>query len=405
MNTIMCITIHHILGKMDAEGNLDMFLLAAVILVAVLRARRRQARPQHNSVLTGRLYYAEIMATENVNRFRQVARMDKETFILLKEILEDGGLRDSELCAGEKIMILLHVLRGFTNRETAERWQHSGSTISEAVHEVSHYLDNIKQRIYKPALAGDPIPTQIANNGKFSPYFDDCIGALDGTHIPAVIPTDLHHPFRNRKKVISQNVLAVGNFDLTFAYGLFGWEGSAHDARVFDDAKLKGLPLIIGKYYLADGGYALTKYTLTPFRAVRYHLVEFGINGVGPANSKELFNLRHSSLRNSIERLFGIVKNRFPILKKMSPYTFEFQCDLVQCCFLMHNFVHLNQLYEDEFYDVEVINDPNILDNEDEEAEEDEDNVNYQALKMWRNNIADAMWAQYLLHIAQNNDN
>jgi hypothetical protein len=86
----------------------------------------------------------------------------------------------------------------------------------------------------------------------------------------------------------------------------------------------------------------------------------------------------------------------FSILRKMSPYKFEFQCDLVQCCFLIHNFVHLIQLYEDEFYDLEVVNDPNVLENEDEEADEDEDNANYQALKMWRNNIADAMWAQYL---------
>lgn len=391
---------------MDAEGNLDVILIVAVILVAVYRARRRQARPQHNSALNGHQYYTEIMATENINRFRQVARMDKETFYLLKENLEDGGLEDSMyICSGQKIMILLHVLRGYTNRETAERWQHSGSTISDTVHEVSHCLNNIKQRIYKPAVAGDLVPTQIANNGKFTPYFDDCIGALDGTHIPAVIPVDLQNPFRNRKKVITQNVLAVGNFDLTFAYCLFGWDGSAHDARVYDDAKLKGLPLIIGKYYLADGGYALTKYTLTPYRGVRYHLVEFGINGVGPVNSKELFNLRHSSLRISIERLFGIVKRRFPILNKMSPYKFEFQCDLVQCCFLMHNFVHLNQLYEDEFYDVEIINNPDLLDDEDEENDEDEDNVNYQALKMWRNNIADAMWEQYLLHMAQNNAN
>ena len=78
----------------------------------------------------------------------------------------------------------------------------------------------------------------------------------------------------------------MGNFGLTFAYALFGWEGSAHDSRVYDDAKLKGLPLIFGKYYLADGGYGLTKYTLTPYPGVRYHLVEFGNNGVGPVNSK-----------------------------------------------------------------------------------------------------------------------
>jgi DDE superfamily endonuclease len=266
----MCITIEHNISTMDAEGNLNVVLLVAVILMAAYRARRRQARPQYDPALNGHLYYTEIMTTENVNRFRQVARMDKATFNLLKENLMDGGLADSMyICCGQKIMILLHVLRGYTNREIAERWQHSGSTISDIVHEVAHCLDNIKQRIYKPARAGDPVPTQIANNGKFTPFFDNCIGALDGTHIPAVIPVDLQNPFRNRMKVTSQNVLAVGNFDLTFAYALFGWEGSAHDSRVSDDAKLKGLPLIFGKYYLADGGYGLTKYTLTPYPGVR----------------------------------------------------------------------------------------------------------------------------------------
>lgn len=149
MNTNICIIIHRVITKMDADGNLNVILLVAVILVAAYRARRRNARPQHDSALNGHLYFTEIMATENVNRFRQVARMDKETFTLLKQnLLEDGGLRDSMyICTGQKIMILPHVLRGYTNRETAERWQHSGSTIS-------HCLDNIKQRIYKPAAAG-----------------------------------------------------------------------------------------------------------------------------------------------------------------------------------------------------------------------------------------------------------
>ena len=72
----------------------------------------------------------------------------------------------------------------------------------------------------------------------------------------------------------------------------------------------------------------------------------------------------------------------------------------------MHNFVRLNQLYEDEFYDVEIVNNPIVLeDNDDEVGDEDEDGINYQELKIWRNNIADAMWVQYQLNIAQNNAN
>lgn len=35
---------------------------------------------------------------------------------------------------------------------------------------------------------------------------------------------------------MSQNVLAACNFDLEFIYVLSGWEGSAHDAKVLNDA-------------------------------------------------------------------------------------------------------------------------------------------------------------------------
>ena len=82
----------------------------------------------------------------------------------------------------------------------------------------------------------------------------------------------------------------------------------------------------------------------------------------------------------------------------MSPYDFEFQCGIVQSCFLILNFVLINQLYEDEFYIVEVLNNP--IAEDDENEDDDEGGVNMQALKIWRNGIAQAMWAQYLLNLA-----
>ena len=42
--------------------------------------------------------------------------------------------------------------------------------------------------------------------------------------------------YLNRHGTISQNVLAACNFDLQFMYVLSGWEGSAHDSRVLNDA-------------------------------------------------------------------------------------------------------------------------------------------------------------------------
>ena len=101
-------------------------LHAIVVVADVVGALQNVARNpvlQHTSVLTGQLYFAEVMETYNVHRFHEVARMDHATFIA-------GGLVNSlYICAGKKIMFLVQVLRGYTNRQIKERWQHSGSTI------------------------------------------------------------------------------------------------------------------------------------------------------------------------------------------------------------------------------------------------------------------------------------
>ena len=383
---------------MENAGGIDVVLVVAAVL-GVLHNAVPIPVLQHTSALTGQMYFDEIMQTYNVHRFHEVARMDRATFLKFQLFLsETGGLLNSlYICNGQKLMILIQVFRGYTVRQIRERWQHSSATISIVVHETSDALKRCSAIIFQPAMVGGPTPPEISNVAKFSPFFDNCVGALDGTHIHARVPIADQEAFRNRKKFISQNVLGVANFDLTFAYALCGWEGSAHDSRVFDDSKDKGFPVITGKHYLGDAGYGLSENVLTPYRGVRYHLREYDVNG--PQNAKELFNLRHSSLRNVIERMYGVLKRRFPVLIKMSPYEIEFQCDIVHCCFLVHNFIRMNQLYEDEFYQEEEVVNGNHVDNEDE----DHQLANYNALKAWRNGIADAMWANYLVVMAQHN--
>jgi hypothetical protein len=112
----------------------------------------------------------------------------------------------------------------------------------------------------------------------YYPYFRDCVGAIDGTHIPAFVPEDKRAPFRNRKGTISQNVLAGCSFDFKFVYVLPGWEGSASDSVVFQDARATDFQIPDGKYYLGDSGYPNTDALLVPYRSVRYHLKEWGIN-------------------------------------------------------------------------------------------------------------------------------
>ena len=83
------------------------------------------------------------------------------------------------------------------------------------------------------------------------------------------VPAEKRKRYRNRKGYLSQNVLAVCNFDMKFTYGLAGWEGSAHDGRVLSDAiETKGFQIPIGKYCLGDAGYSNLDYLLVPYNRV-----------------------------------------------------------------------------------------------------------------------------------------
>ena len=121
-----------------------------------------------------------------------------------------------------------------------------------------------------------PVPEEIRSQKKFFPYFKDCIGALDGSHIPAHVPESCRASYRNRKGQISQNVLCASSMDMRFMYILPGWEGSALDTRVYEDARTSDFKVPPGKYYLGDGGYGGSESLLVPYRGVRYHLKEWG---------------------------------------------------------------------------------------------------------------------------------
>jgi len=243
---------------------------------------------------------------------------------------------------------------------------------------------------------------------KYWPWFEDAVGALDGSHIQAYVANEEQGPWRNRKGYLSQNVLAVVNHERLFTYVLPGWEGSAHDGRVLAAAKetegftapasVRGGPT---KYYLADAGYSNTDITLVPYRGVRYHLREVAAAGMRPQNAEELFNLRHSSLRNVVERTFGIFKGRFQIFKAPPQYDIETQTWLVYACAALHNLLTLTggdhqdeselrpQLPDSE-------KDPdNHYDGSAEGAAVDKATENVTAMAKRRDEIAEVMWFHY----------
>ena len=61
------------------------------------------------------------------------------------------------------------------------------------------------------------------------------------------------------------NCLFACNFALKFIYALTGWEGSAANALLWQDALQKDLFIPNGKYLLGDAGFPTSPKLLTPY--------------------------------------------------------------------------------------------------------------------------------------------
>jgi hypothetical protein len=244
----------------------------------------------------------------------------------------------------------------------------------------------------------------ITNNPKFAQYFTDCIGAIDGTHIDVHLPASEQPRYRNRKQHLSQNVLAACNFDMQFSYVLAGWEGSAHDSTVLRDAQYnQGFKTPPKKYWLGDAGYSNSETILVPYRGTRYHLKEQRLAKKKPENSKELFNLRHASLRNVIERIFGVLKRKYQILQSPSEYSIDTQARIILACTALHNWVRFREgdkadiLLESEGNSEKRVQDiqPAI--------EYPEGTITSKKMDAFRDNLAERIWSDYQRYIRTNN--
>jgi hypothetical protein len=166
---------------------------------------------------------------------------------------------------------------------------------------------------------------------------DGCVGALDGwlCHIKV--------PIRNRTANVSAyfsghyqchgvNVQACCDSQCRFTWFSVRSPGGTGDSRAFYGSGLKGhLELIPrgprGFYIVADSAYTLTTNLLTPFSG-----------GEKKRRDNDVFNFHLSQLRIKIEQSFGLMVNKWRVLKKPIELRLERVPHLVECCMRLHNF-------------------------------------------------------------------
>ena len=103
---------------------------------------------------------------------------------------------------------------------------------------------------------------------------------------------------------------------------------------------------------MCDAGYTNGEGFLTPYRGQRYHLTAWRQNHT-PRSKEELFNFRHSSARNVIERCFGLLKMRWAILRERSWYSVKTKVRIISTCALLHN--HIRREMSIDPLEVELI--------------------------------------------------
>lgn len=117
-----------------------------------------------------------------------------------------------------------------------------------------------------------------------------------------------------------------------------------------------------------------------------------------PRNKEELFNLRHASARNVIERIFGVLKRKFRILQIAPEYNMSLQVRIPLALAALHNFIREYEPEDDEGEDGDdVIHNPQpvggTVEGDDDEAE---GNDGTDQRDERRDQIARDMWTQYV---------
>ncbi|XP_052878904.1 uncharacterized protein LOC128285455 [Gossypium arboreum] len=294
------------------------WFLVALGAIHSLHTYRPRVRSYILDFYAKRDYVKRLVDASDETCIEQV-RMNRTTFFKLCEMLQTlGELKSSRnMLVDEQVAMFLHIIsHHLKNRVIKHHFNRSGETVSRSFHNVLNAVIRLQDVLFKKA---EPITANSTD--PMWKWFKNCLGALDGTHIKIRVPTVDKPRYRTRKGDITTNMLGVCTPDMQFVYVLPGWEGSFFDGRVLRDAisRRHGLKVPHGCYYLVDAGYTNCEGFLAPFRGQRYHLNEWR-QGYQPSTPEEVFNMKHASARNVIERCFGLLKLRWGILRSPSFY-------------------------------------------------------------------------------------
>ena len=195
-----------------------------------------------------------------------------------------------------------------------------------------------------------------------------CVGAIDGSHIPISAPTNNHSDYYNRKGFYSIIIQAIVDFRYRFIDVYCGWPGSVHDSRVFahssiftrgkngtllpsDTRSIGGIDVPL--YLVGDSAYPLLRWLMKPFP-----------HNSNLSTAQRNYNYHQSRARIVVENTFGRLKARWRRLLKRLDMSVDTIPIVVTACCILNNLceVHGDTFRESWLDDITetTTNQPNV---------------------------------------------
>ncbi|XP_044584731.1 protein ALP1-like [Cotesia glomerata] len=237
-------------------------------------------------------------------------------------ITKENVIREAISASARLAMTLRYSATGDCLTSISYQYLVGFTTASNIINETCQVIWNC---LYKKVL---PYPLETTDWLEISKEFDrqwqfpHCIGAADGKYIQIQCPDNAGSSFYNYKNSHSIVLMAICDANYSFTFVDIGAYGRRSDGGIFRDSQMgqkfqqmqmnlpnpeqltvDGLPLPY--VMVGDEAFQLTNYLLRPYPG------KGGLN-----QERNIFYYRLSRARTTIENSFGILVNRWRILKK-----------------------------------------------------------------------------------------
>ncbi len=310
--------------------------LGALLWLRDRQIRRRRPRSSwHKSWLSQEqrlqhgMYFQLMRELErnDIPGFVRFIRFEPEMFreiehrlyrVLLKE---DTNMR-AAITPAERIAVTLRYLATGENfRSLAFGFRIAHNTISGIIPEV---CDAIISE-FGPEVMPEEITTDdwkdIADDFETLWNFPNCMGAIDGKHVPIACPKNAGSDYFNYKKFHSIVLLAIVDAQYVFRTVSVGSNGACSDLQIFNETPMKEkidrgefewptpAPLpnddhALPYYFIGDDAFALQPWLMKPYS--RRNL----------SHEEQIFNYRLSHARRVVKNAFGILVNGLGVCSK-----------------------------------------------------------------------------------------